>query len=155
MLTLKPELQRLNPLAMTTRDPRHIASAGTVGFAGGRDHGGAVSDLSAAAGQGAAMGALGSKIGAQAVLRDGSLGAAGLNRSDGSSFADVMLGAIDKVSAMNTRASDLAQQAIVSPESVDIHDITIAQAEAQLSLSIAQTFLSRLTQSWKDLINTR
>ncbi|MDR3302573.1 MAG: flagellar hook-basal body complex protein FliE [Spirochaetaceae bacterium] len=142
MLSIKPELQRLNPLAMITKDPRHIASAGAAGFAGGVDHGGAISEL-------------GAKIGAQAVLRDGSVGAAGLNRSDPASFSDVMLGAIDKVSSMNNRASDLTQQAIVSPESVDIHDITIAQAEAQLSLSIAQTFLSRLTQSWRDLTNMR
>ncbi|MDR3302052.1 MAG: flagellar hook-basal body complex protein FliE [Spirochaetaceae bacterium] len=142
MLSIKPELPQLNPLAMTVKDPRHIASAGVVGFAGGLEQGGAISEL-------------GATIGAQAVLRDGSLGAAGLNRSDAASFADVMLGAIDKVSSTNNRASDLIQQAIVSPESIDIHDITIAQAEAQLSLSIAQTFLSRLTQSWRDLTNMR
>jgi flagellar hook-basal body complex protein FliE len=46
-------------------------------------------------------------------------------------------------------------QAIINPGSVDIHDITIAQAEASMALGITRNILSRLVQSWRDLINTR
>jgi flagellar hook-basal body complex protein FliE len=82
------------------------------------------------------------KIGSDAVIRAGS-------------FDNAMLKALDGVSAKDNYASSLAQQAIIDPESVDIHDITIAQAQATMSLDIARTVLNRLVQGWKEIINTR
>jgi flagellar hook-basal body complex protein FliE len=82
------------------------------------------------------------KTGADAVVRSGV-------------FEQSMLEALDKVSGDQQRASSLAQQAITDPESVDIHDITIAQAKAEMSLNITRNVLSRLVQGWRDLINTR
>jgi len=70
-------------------------------------------------------------------------------------FEDAMLGALDKVSAYQQFSSDLAQQAITDPDSVDIHDITIAQAEASMALNITRNVLNRIVQGWKDVINTR
>ena len=84
----------------------------------------------------------GKKIGADAVIRSGT-------------FADAMLGALDKVSAHHQFASGLHQAAIIDPDSVDIHDITIAQAQANLSLNITRNVLNRVVQAWRDLINTR
>jgi flagellar hook-basal body complex protein FliE len=155
MLTIRPELQQLNPLAMSVKDPRHITSGGAVGFKGSYDHGGAMTDLRAKKGRGADIAELGTEIGANSVLRDGSLGANGMNRDDPASFANAMLKAIDKVSALNNRAEDLHVQAIIDPDSVDIHDITLAQSEASMALDMSATILSRLTQAWKDLINIR
>jgi len=154
-MLIKPELQSVNPLDMTVKDPRHYKSAGVAGFPGSYDHGGITQDMTPRKGQGASIIELGTKAGADAVLRDGSLGAAGLNRRDPSSFSQAMLAAIDKVSERDNRAQALVEQAIVDPGSVDAHDITIAQAEAGLSLNIARTILSRLTQAWRDIINTR
>ena len=70
-------------------------------------------------------------------------------------FEDAMLQALDKVSGTQLNASDLQKQAIINPDSVDIHDITIAQAEASMALSVTRNILSRLVQGWRDLINTR
>jgi len=70
-------------------------------------------------------------------------------------FEDAMLQALDKVSGAQLNASELQKQAIINPDSVDIHDITIAQAEASMALGITRNILSRLVQSWRDLINTR
>jgi len=70
-------------------------------------------------------------------------------------FEDAMLHALDKVSGSQHRASDLQKEAIINPDSVDIHDITIAQAEASMALGITRNVLSRLVQGWRDLINTR
>ena len=70
-------------------------------------------------------------------------------------FEDAMLQALDKVSGTQLRASDLQKEAIINPGSVDIHDITIAQAEASMALGITRNILSRLVQGWRDLINTR
>ena len=151
-MDLIPKLQAVDILPMKTSHPRHIGNAGVVGFGGSRDHGGIVKDFT---GQGAAMAETGVRIGAGSVLRAGSLGVSGLNRADGANFADVMLRAVDKVSGDQNRVSALAEAAITDPGSVDIHDLTIAEAEATMSLNIARTILSRLTQAWRDIINTR
>ena len=70
-------------------------------------------------------------------------------------FEKAMLQALDGVSNRQQYASNLHQEAIINPDSVDVHDITIAQAEANMALSITRNILSRLVQSWRDLINTR
>jgi flagellar hook-basal body complex protein FliE len=92
--------------------------------------------------QGANMLELGDKIGTEAVTRSGL-------------FDDAMLQALDKVSGLQQFASDLAQAAIIDPESVDVHDLTIAQAEASLALNITRNILNRVVQGWRDIINTR
>jgi len=86
------------------------------------------------------------------ALRD-TIGANGITRAG--TFEDAMLQALDKVSGAQLNASDLQKQAIINPGSIDIHDITIAQAEASMALSITRNIMSRLVQSWRDLINTR
>jgi len=70
-------------------------------------------------------------------------------------FADVFLKALDGVSAAQNNASAIQEQAIVDPDSVDIHDITIAQAQARMAVDIATSVLNRAVQGWKDIINTR
>ena len=70
-------------------------------------------------------------------------------------FEQAMLQALDKVSGAQHNASTLQRQAIIDPDSIDIHDITIAQAEASMSLSIARNVLNRLVQGWRDIINAR
>ena len=94
------------------------------------------------AGSGKNMLALEKKIGAEGITRDGT-------------FHQVMLQALDKVSGAQQFASTLEKEAIINPDSVDIHDITIAQAEASMALGITRNVLSRLVQGWRDLVNTR
>ncbi|MCL2008283.1 MAG: flagellar hook-basal body complex protein FliE [Treponema sp.] len=85
---------------------------------------------------------IGGIIGSEAAVRSGG-------------FGEAMLQALDGVSAHQQFATSLHEMAIIDPDSVDAHDITIAQAEASLSLNIARNVLNRLVQSWRDLINTR
>jgi flagellar hook-basal body complex protein FliE len=148
MITINPEGGAMSILPFGYTEARRQGMAGSALSARGAAG-------SPGAGQGRALVDLGTKLGADAVLRTGSVGAAGINRTDHASFANAMLSAIDKVSAMQNHASDLEKQAIIDPSSVDLHDITIAQAEASLSLNLARTLFSRVTQAWKDLINTR
>jgi flagellar hook-basal body complex protein FliE len=86
--------------------------------------------------------ALEKKLGVEHVTRAGT-------------FEHAMLQALDKVSSADHQASNLAREAIINPDSVDIHDVTIAQAEASMALGITRNILSRLVQGWRDLINTR
>jgi flagellar hook-basal body complex protein FliE len=71
------------------------------------------------------------------------------------SFQDAMLRALDAVSADQRQASNVIEAAITDPDSVDIHDVTIAQAKATMSLNVTRTVLSRLVQGWRDLVNLR
>ena len=82
------------------------------------------------------------KIGADAVIRSGT-------------FEEAMLGALDKVSAYQQFSSSLNQAALIDPDSVNVEDVSIAMAEASLSLNITRNVLNRLVQGWRDLINTR
>ncbi|MDR0474018.1 MAG: flagellar hook-basal body complex protein FliE [Treponema sp.] len=128
MNILKPELVNVNSLRqfpLTITHPYHM-----------------VPDFESVLNQGKQLKELGEKTGAGAVTRSGT-------------FADAMLVSLDKVSAYQQFASSLNQQAITDPDSVDVHDITIAQAEASMSLNITRNILNRIVQSWRDLINTR
>ena len=80
-------------------------------------------------------------------------GADGITRAG--TFKEAMLQALDKVSGAHKFASNLEREAIINPDSVDIHEITIAQAKANMSLGIARNVLTRLVQGWRDIINTR
>jgi flagellar hook-basal body complex protein FliE len=70
-------------------------------------------------------------------------------------FSETMLKALDGVSAQQMRAEHLFQQSILDPDSVNVDDITNAQARADLALNVTRTILSRVVQAWKDIINTR
>ena len=94
------------------------------------------------AGSGNNILALEKKIGAEGITRAGT-------------FEQAMLQALDKVSGTQQYASALQQEAIVNPDSVDAHDVTIAQGMAAMSLDITRTLLNRVVQSWNNLINTR
>ncbi|MDR1351682.1 MAG: flagellar hook-basal body complex protein FliE [Treponema sp.] len=132
MTIYKPELVYGDKVPMKITHPRHMVPVKGEFSIGGK----------AVNGQGALIAELGDKIGAEAVVRAGT-------------FEDTMLRAIDKVSASQNFAATLAQQAITDPDSIDPHDLTIAQAEAQMSLNISRTILNRIVQGWRDLINTR
>jgi len=86
------------------------------------------------------------------ALRD-AVGADHITRAG--TFEDAMLQALDKVSGAQIKASNLQKEAIINPGSIDIHDITIAQAEASMTLGVTRNILSRIVQGWRDLINTR
>jgi flagellar hook-basal body complex protein FliE len=125
MTIYRPELVSGDKIAMRVTHPRHLVNP-KVSYAA----------------SGEALSLLGDRIGTDAVTRSGS-------------FEDVMLRALDKVSGDQQFAAGVEQQAVTDPESVDIHDITIAQAKAAMSLNITRTILNRVVQGWKDIINTR
>lgn len=71
------------------------------------------------------------------------------------SFGDLFLKALDDVNTQQMEPYRLTEQMLVNPDSVDIHDITLASAKATLSLSMTKEFLSRVIQAYKEIINTR
>jgi flagellar hook-basal body complex protein FliE len=128
MTIYRPELTNLGPmpdLELSRTHQNHMASES--------------SDFLS---QGSKIIETGKKIGAEATIRSGT-------------FMESMLGALDKVSSYQQFASNMNQALFLDPDSVDPHDVTIAQAEASMALNITRNVLSRLIQSWRDVINTR
>ncbi|MDR1507150.1 MAG: flagellar hook-basal body complex protein FliE [Treponema sp.] len=81
------------------------------------------------------------------------IGADGLY-GDGT-FDKVMLKALDRVNAYRQNYEELYKQMIVDPESVEVHEITDAQAKAEMMLNVSKTILNRVVQAWRDIINSR
>lgn len=90
---------------------------------------------------------------AEAAARLGRVDAG--SSAKGGSFEDALLKAIDGVNADQQKTSNLIQQMVVAPDTVNAHDVTIAMAEANLSLNLAKTILNRIVSGWKEVINTR
>ncbi|MDR2740979.1 MAG: flagellar hook-basal body complex protein FliE [Treponema sp.] len=137
MTIYRPELVQGDKVSMKIAHPKHMVPQNGPYTIGGDTFG-----AGKVQGRGGAVSELGNKIGAEAAIRSGT-------------FEDAMLRALDVVSAEKQFADGLIQQAIVDPESVDSHDITIAQAKASMSLNITRTILNRIVQGWRDIINTR
>ena len=51
--------------------------------------------------------------------------------------------------------SKLQEQLITDPDSVDVHDVTIAMQKARMSLNLAQTVIDRLVTDWNEITTTR
>ena len=89
------------------------------------------------------------------IALENRIGAQGMAGHSAGTFRHTMLQALDRVSGAQHFASQLQTEAIINPDAVDAHDVTIAQAQANMALGITRNVLNRLTQGWRDLINTR
>ncbi len=76
-------------------------------------------------------------------------------RPETMSFEQTLLKAFDTVNNKQQVTTALAEQMIVDPESVDVHDVTIAMAEANLSLKMAQSIIDRLVKGWNEITTNR
>lgn len=73
----------------------------------------------------------------------------------GQSFEQVLLKTFDMMNKKQTRVDALSEKMIVNPESVDPHDLTIAMAEASLSLKMTQTIVDKAIKAWNDITTSR
>ncbi len=88
------------------------------------------------------------------ALNDFSLGGKKAVASSGS-FESYLMEAIEDINAQQTDVSKMQEKILTDPESVDIHDVTIAMAKAQMSLNLAQTVIDRVVTGWNELSQTR
>lgn len=77
------------------------------------------------------------------------------SRPETASFEQTLLKAFDKMNEKQQTTDELAQQMLIDPESVDVHDVTVAMAEANLSLKIAQSVIDRVIKGWNEITTTR
>ena len=70
-------------------------------------------------------------------------------------FQDALMSAMEGVNGDQIKASDLYTKMITNPDSVDAHDVTLAGAQAQMSLNLAKNVVERGLQAYRDIINMR
>ncbi len=70
-------------------------------------------------------------------------------------FGNLLLKALDGVNTLQMEPGRLSEKMLTDPNSVDIHDITIAGAKATLSLSITKELMDRAIRAYKEIINVR
>lgn len=70
-------------------------------------------------------------------------------------FRDSLMSSLEEVNGTQIAHEQLSVQAIVDPESVEPHDLTIAAAEANMALSITKNVVDRVIQAYRDITNLR
>jgi flagellar hook-basal body complex protein FliE len=70
-------------------------------------------------------------------------------------FADAFTRALNIVNDKQIESMELSEKMILEPDSVNIHDMTIAIAEANLSLSMTKAIFDGAIRAYKEIINTR
>ena len=73
----------------------------------------------------------------------------------GNTFGNLLIEGLNNVNGMQQEGMNLMQQMVIDPESVDTHDVTIALAKANLSLSITREVVDRAVKAYKEIISIR
>ena len=71
------------------------------------------------------------------------------------SFKDYLLQGLDTVSSQQNDVSKIQEQLLTDPDSVDVHDVTIAMQKARMSLNLAQSIIDRIVTDWNEITTTR
>jgi flagellar hook-basal body complex protein FliE len=83
------------------------------------------------------------------------LGGGDAARAGSKDFGSLLMDSMNEVNNKQVAYSDLSQKAVIDPSSVDPHDITIAGAEANLSLNIAKNVIDRVIRAYRDITSLR
>jgi flagellar hook-basal body complex protein FliE len=71
------------------------------------------------------------------------------------SFGDLLMGALGKVNDSQLTAMNLSQRMVTDPKSVNVEDVTIALADANLALSMTKAIVDRALAAYREIINIR
>jgi flagellar hook-basal body complex protein FliE len=72
-----------------------------------------------------------------------------------SGFGKLFFDALNNVNDLQNTTMDLTEAMLTDPDSVDIHDVTVAIAEANLALSMTKAIMDRAIRAYQEVINTR
>lgn len=70
-------------------------------------------------------------------------------------FAELLMQALNGVNQLQIEGDKLSQLMITDPDSVDVHDVTIALSKANLAISITKEVVDRALRAYSDIINMR
>jgi flagellar hook-basal body complex protein FliE len=70
-------------------------------------------------------------------------------------FGKLLMGALGNVNDSQLTAAKLSQQMITDPNSVNVEQVTIALADANLALSMTKAIVDRALAAYREIINVR
>lgn len=70
-------------------------------------------------------------------------------------FREMLIGGLEEVNGLEQAHEALSIQAVIDPDSVEAHDLTIAAAKATTALSITKNVVDRVIQAYRDITNLR
>ena len=70
-------------------------------------------------------------------------------------FGKLFFDALNNVNDLQHSTMDLTEMMLTDPDSVDIHDVTVAIAEANLALSMTKAIMDKAIRAYQEVINTR
>jgi flagellar hook-basal body complex protein FliE len=82
-------------------------------------------------------------------------GANGQAATPEAGFGKLFFDALNNVNDLQNTTMDLTEMMLTDPDSVDIHDVTVAIAEASLALSMTKAIMDRAIRAYQEVINTR
>ena len=85
---------------------------------------------------------------------DGSAGKPTVPETPTGSFGQLFARALSQVNDLQSSSKELGLRMITDPDSVNVHDITIAMAEANLSLAIAKSIADGAIRAYREIIRT-
>lgn len=84
-----------------------------------------------------------------------SLNEGALSEAKSSGFGGMLLDALASVNQDQQKAMTLNELMVTNPDAVDVHDVTIGLAEANMSLSITKAVVDRALRAYNELMNMR
>jgi len=92
------------------------------------------------------------------TLHAGHLGADGkmpVSENDAGDFKSMLLKALEGVNTQQITSDQLTTKLITDPDSVNAHEVTIAMAKAEMSLSLTKSVLDTAIKAYKEIISLR
>jgi flagellar hook-basal body complex protein FliE len=62
---------------------------------------------------------------------------------------------LNTVNNLQLKSDELSRRLVTDPDSVDVHDVTIALAEANMALNITKAVVDRVIRAYRDIITAR
>ena len=70
-------------------------------------------------------------------------------------FGKILMDGLNKVNNVQQESLRLSEKMITDPDSVDVHDVTISLAEANMALNITKAVLDRVVRAYRDITSAR
>jgi flagellar hook-basal body complex protein FliE len=70
-------------------------------------------------------------------------------------FGQMLMGALGSVNDKQLNAMDMSQRMITDPSTVNVEDVTIALADANLAISMTKAIVDRALAAYREIINIR
>lgn len=71
------------------------------------------------------------------------------------SFKDLFTKTINNVNNLEIKSTDLTNQMVIDPDSVNIHDVMIASEQAEMAVLLTKDIMDRVIRAYKEIINVR